>query len=247
MQRPIKKRKAFHYPIGLTCKDTLRKFGTDCVLSMKPPIFLLRALTSKCFSIIAYPSRAEKKATNWRSLHCSKRWINFIFFILAFSLMFSCSEEPQYVIEAHRLMKKFNEKLHAKGFFPFGVGGYLSKDIEKFTIDYIYTVESMNLEISRELLVDATETILLTVNSDIAARPYLRNYPFDADNLYINIGFYYDGKRLPPPDISNVMLTNGKVIYFHNIKGKSVEISKELYAEAYQKAKDVPLPDRTLL
>ena len=247
MQRPIKKRKTFHYQIELSCKGTLRKFWTDRVLSMQPPIFLLRALTSRCFSIIAYPSRTEKKDTNWGSLHCSKRLINFIFFILAFSLLFSCSDEPQYVMEAHRLMKKFNKELTAKGYIPFGVGGYLSKDIEKFTIDYIYTVESMNLEISRGLLVDAIEIILLTVNDDLAARPYLRNYPFDVDNLYVNIGFYYNMDHLLPPNISNVILSDGKVIYYHEINEKLVKISEEPYAEAYQKAKGVPLPDRTNL
>ena len=161
--------------------------------------------------------------------------------------MLSCSDEPQYVIEAHRLMKKFNKELTAKGYIPFGVGGYLSKDIEKYSLTYIYIIESMNLEISRELLVKAVETILLTVNSDIAARPYLRNYPFNENNLYVNVAFYFNADSLPPPNISNAILSNGNVIYFQDINDRSVEIAREPYAEAYQNAKCVTLPNRTNL
>ena len=173
--------------------------------------------------------------------------LKFIFIMLAFSLLLSCSDEPQYVIEAYRMMNKFNQELSAKGFLPVGVGGYLSKDIEKYSLSYNYYIQSMNLEISRELLVDATELILFTVNNDIAARPFLRNFPFNENNLYINIVFLNNGNRLPPPDIANVILSNGNVIYFHEVNDKPVKIAQESYAEAYQKAKGVPLPDRSNL
>lgn len=66
----------------------------------------------------------------------------------------------------------------------------------------------------REILIDCTEYFIAAVNANEKIRPYLKNYPFTANEIELELFLTAaDGKDLYAPDISVVSTFSGKVWY----------------------------------
>lgn len=174
----------------------------------------------------------------------SHRIIKFLFILIIFCCVFACEQKKQspHVEVAYKIINIYSEKEKKNGLSLFGSGGFFSKSIEKFSLDYLFFTENMNVEESRKILVKSLESFFEIINHDKDARPFIVNFPYNEKNIYFVISFLKDVKTsfLKPDNIASVTCSNGN-IYFSEFTDSFKKIHTETYAEAYEKVYGVPL------
>ena len=100
---------------------------------------------------------------------------------------------------------------------------------------------AVTLEEARQLLFDATNLYLKTINENEGIRPFLDNYPFGLDNIEITIFLYNSDGSLPSPDrLQTISIQEGTLRYKigeENPNGMRKIICQETYQEALAKLK----------
>ncbi len=86
----------------------------------------------------------------------------------------------------------------------------------------------------RKILIDTAQEFLTSVNSDVAVRPYLENYPFKIKNIDITL-FLIDAKgiRLDDPHIGIASISRGTLDYDILITTDIPSIKSE-FEESYE-------------
>lgn len=107
---------------------------------------------------------------------------------------------------ARSLSARFN--LH-----PVGFGGSVHDAVEKVSLSFNCN-RQMSQDEYRKLVVKSANYLLEKINNNNQLEPYLRNYPFDSNNIELSIFiFAEDGSRVQLGEISCVTVINGKVAY----------------------------------
>lgn len=107
-------------------------------------------------------------------------------------------------------------------------------DIQMMSMSF-FSYQELDLNTARELLIYATNEYLTAINSNVAVRPYLHNYPFTAKNIEVIIFFYKkNGVNVFPGKISIAAANEGKVEYYTNCPDS--QVIKSIYEETYEEA-----------
>ncbi len=90
----------------------------------------------------------------------------------------------------------------------------------------------------RSILINCVESFKKKVNENEEIRPYLQNYPFSENNIYVDL-FVVDneGNEAFDPEISSANARKGMVLFFYTDRMNKFSYSrteKESYEEAYQ-------------
>lgn len=159
----------------------------------------------------------------------------------------SIHKENEYEAEIDALLASFTENIINQ--YPFervSIGGKLTNGIEEIGAKFrVY--QFVTLEDARQLIVDVVEKLLRDINSNEKIRPYLKQFPFPASLIKLNLAFK-EPKYHPFPDISimNVILDENKITYVQKIilpqeEGKVFRDTTEniLAEESYPEALEI--------
>ena len=129
------------------------------------------------------------------------------FFFSPFILSFLPSKKQSL---ANLVRAKASEKIEStKNLHLIGTGGQMLYNIEMLNLGFECFYE-VDIPAARELLVYSVTTLINEVNANQDIRPYLKNYPFTANNIEIDIW-------IRTPENSKVAL--GKLRYLQSKQG----------------------------
>lgn len=129
-----------------------------------------------------------------------------------------------------------------------GYGGAMMDKVNSYDF-YFESNYELNLDDCRLLVVKVVTNFLEKVNSNIELRPYLKNYPFTADNIELMISFKdKNNKYLKQEYITLVFTQGGYIVYEkYDYDAKThITAHKETFAEALEivnKGKEQKLPN----
>ena len=167
---------------------------------------------------------------------------NFGMILTTLFFLFGCSsfgyQSPGYVKTAHAITANTAKKLEEqKKLYLIGTGGGMMHDIRMMAMGFQFFHE-VDLKEARELVVYAVREYLSDINNNEEVRPYLRNYPFTAKNVEIQIWIYNpDGSDPSLEKIYYISAINGVLTYYLDLPKtySRKAICKETYEEALQK------------
>ncbi|NGX47347.1 MAG: hypothetical protein K1000chlam3_00720 [Chlamydiae bacterium] len=116
-------------------------------------------------------------------------------------------------------------------------GGSMPNDIMGISVGFD-AFRKATIDEARELIILITQKFLRTINSYEEIRPYLRDYPFNSDRIYVSISF--NNKKHEPEtenSISQVTCTRDK-IYYSMAAPKTYSLS-EIASESYEEAFEI--------
>lgn len=141
---------------------------------------------------------------------------------------------------ANQISKEVAVKLNEEwGLVPFGTAGQMMDEIKMLGLSFCY-LKPLNLDEAREMLIDAVNQFTSAINANDQIRPYLNKYPFEHDNVLIEIYIFQPGyKEVEPGKLTAIFASEGVLEY--KIRGQvmdtSVTYHKESYDEAVQELK----------
>lgn len=158
-------------------------------------------------------------------------------------LFCSCSqsldyEDPAHVKAADKVTSRCTKKIQKEHNIQLiGSGGSMMDDIREIFLHFIDN-KTPTIEQARKLIIQITEEIILEFNSDEDVRPYLSNYPFKASNIRIMISIRNPEMNIKSNSICFISKGDHSIDYYTSDIGKDkyIEIAKEPYEEAQQKA-----------
>lgn len=121
---------------------------------------------------------------------------------------------PPYVQISDQLSNKtakiLEEKYHLN---LIGTGGGLFKCVNMLSLSFNIQ-GSLSKDDLRKILIDGVNTFLNEINNDINIRPYLKRYPFLAEDVEIKL-FIVDSQRREVfhPEISVAIARSGELVY----------------------------------
>jgi hypothetical protein len=143
---------------------------------------------------------------------------------------------PRYVVLAEEIQYEVAIKL-AKKFqmVPIGEGGALCNCVNRLFLAFNIR-GPLSKDQLQNILVDSVEEFIVAVNSNEEIRPYLKVYPFTANEIELDL-YVIDkrGKEIYGPDISTVSARKGKLIYTITDRNDSFK-TKSNITESYEDA-----------
>jgi hypothetical protein len=136
------------------------------------------------------------------------------FIAIFFSLMlYGCHQSHCDLADAEMVSfakKKYDERHLAIA----GFGGAMMNDIQGFEMHFD-SPEHLSLSEARKLMIQTIAEFVEQVNQNPKIRPHLHNYPINAKNISLMIGF--EDKNGPPSKeyIALLSCSEGKVFYSH--------------------------------
>ncbi len=159
--------------------------------------------------------------------------ISVFLLLLVFNLACTVMSNDQSI--AHSVMHSFGEQqTKTNGLTLLGLGGSFYDKVSILDLHF-YSDRALTVEQVRGLYISSTQQLLQMVNTNCKIRPYLRNYPFNENNLKFSISFYSkDNGFLEYPAVAHVFLLNGKISYnyYNNKEQKFIDGPIESYADA---------------
>jgi hypothetical protein len=137
-----------------------------------------------------------------------------LIFLISIQSYLQASSESKHVKYAEKVMAKAAKFLAQKyGLTPIGNGGSMMKTVDILSLSFTLS-HKLNQKKSRELIIACSEDFLAIINNDKNIRPYLKNYPFNFQNIELTI-FIHDinDRKIYDPDIGVVSLFQGSVWY----------------------------------
>lgn len=126
--------------------------------------------------------------------------------------------------------------------------GYWARHISQIELSF-RSRRRATVQEARELIVRATERVLVALNSNELIRPYLAAYPFPSERIAISIRFdsgveYYSGDS-----VSDVFSTSRGMLHYYRSSDKNIETThlfEEPYAEALRIVTQSSLSDASV-
>jgi hypothetical protein len=120
------------------------------------------------------------------------------------------------------------------GLIPCGTAGQMMDEIKMLGLSFVYYGE-VGIEEARELLIIATTSLLMTINSNELIRHYLYNYPFTPKNIEIAVFLRNENKSFCDLDkLHLIQMMDGKLEYF--IRSSETNLYKTIYTETFEEA-----------
>lgn len=164
-----------------------------------------------------------------------------------FLVIILISSNPQlhsiynYRASADKIINTLSQELYdTRELSKVGSGGSFYDDLKQVSAFYECT-DQLTMESARELLIEIVEKYVKALNSNLALRPFLHNYPAGSNNVLIGIGFV-NAKPATEDNhpLSNIVNKGDEIIFFyldHNNNQKILTI--ESYAEAQTKMRNI--------
>ena len=120
----------------------------------------------------------------------NKQWIFLLLIVFC-----GCSQVQQNkafeLSKKERLVNKIQQKVASDlerkyGLIPCGTGGQMMYKIEKLMLIFNYP-KPLSEDEARELVVNAVDEFISSVNQEEEIRQYLANYPFNPKNVEVTI------------------------------------------------------------
>ena len=119
---------------------------------------------------------------------------------------------------------------------PVGFGGAIHEKVEELALSFDYC-RTLTIDEYRDLLVHCAEYFLDQINSNEEVRPYLQNYPFNSQNIYLCIYVLSENKkRFDVGQLSSLKVVKGKIVYHYRDSEYTVEVLK---TDDYEEAKKI--------
>lgn len=161
-----------------------------------------------------------------------------MFFLILNGSFLLESGSPKYIKIADRITSNTLKKLKTKDLKLVGSGGSMMNNIGEVSLHFYY-YHPTTIDEARNLLLEITEDLISSFNSNEEIRPYLANYPFNQNNLEISISFTQKSNVYQdPPSLSLASAEDSILSYDRHDpeKSKLITIFQETYEEAQQKA-----------
>lgn len=135
-----------------------------------------------------------------------------------------------------KISKEIQQKFHV---IQDGYGGGMYGTINLICLSYQYRKPAITQDEARNLIVPIIQLFLQRINENEEIRPYLKNYPFQVENIEVSISIHdYEGNMLVDPSIalvSNYLDRIGYTILYPEGLCKEKSKYRETYAEALEK------------
>lgn len=132
------------------------------------------------------------------------------------------NKSEDYEVYVNEIVNTFSKEMKKEfGLICIGSGGRMPKNVKQIDVLFI-TYRKATVEEARVLEVKATEKLLQAINSHQKIRPFLEEYPFQANRARISIAFR-------EPD--NSCRTDGSVVYAFQVKNKIYYQAEESITE----------------
>jgi hypothetical protein len=162
------------------------------------------------------------------------KYFIFILFVLFF---FSCQSigglhksKKQKIVD--QIIQNSFIKINKKtGLVPFGRGAEMMDEVKLLGL-YFNSKKKISINEARELLVCAADEFLSEINCNEEIRPYLSKYPFEIENIEIEI---YTPRDRMLGDLAVVSITKGFLVYENSDFSSLEVVFKETYEEGVQK------------
>ena len=171
--------------------------------------------------------------------------VNFLLIIL-FGSFLNARERviPEHEKYVNELVKSFAAEMEKElNLECIGNGGRMPHDVEQVKVIF-QANRRATLEEARKIEIFAAERLLQRINAHEKLKPFLREYPFTAARINVNVSFgnelhqqYGDGT------ITLMFLVKGN-IYYHSydpVEEKIIDLREESYQEALKIAQSAPL------
>ncbi len=163
-------------------------------------------------------------------------------FVLSLISLASCIKNDPFThskseVTSEILLKAATTLKKEKELYVCGSGGQMMDQVKMLALSFFY-YKDIELEEGRELVTYAVNELVNTVNSNGEVRPFLANYPFQAENVEIRIFLQYpDGSSFGANRLSVITALNGDIQYkTEKGAGEKFEIAyRETFGEAMQK------------
>jgi len=168
--------------------------------------------------------------------------ITFLFFLLIIFCS-SCELPPvdnsaylpskQSLANDVRLQAAFQLKRENR-LIPFGIAGRMMDEIKMLGLSFQYYTE-IGVEEMRKLLLTSGELFLSVINSNELIRPYLNNFPFEVENIEIEIYLFNpNGTQFDLDKLHYATMVKGELKYV--IRSSDNNLYKTIYSETYEEA-----------
>jgi hypothetical protein len=117
------------------------------------------------------------------------------------------------------------------GLIPFGTGAQMMDEIKMLGL-FFNSKKQISIDEARELLVCAADEFLSEINCNEEIRPYLSKYPFEIENIEIEI---YTPRDRMLGDLAVVSISKGFLVYENRDFSSLEVVFKETYQEGLQK------------
>ena len=118
----------------------------------------------------------------------------------------------------------------------FSIGGGIENGIWLMSLDFQRYGSRLNEQKARQLIIKCLNDFLELVNNDLELRPYLKVYPFKAQNIDLGIFNYNKDKtNVFYPYINVISAKEGKLSYFTKEESNDKKFKTEKY-ETYDEA-----------
>lgn len=138
-----------------------------------------------------------------------------IFVLIGSNLIAKERKPPDYLKYVDEIVGNFVDAMKKKySLHCYGSGGSMPTDVEKIEVLFIsYSNPSINE--ARKMEVNAIQELLHCINTHEKIRPYLREYPFNANRVGVSISFRTKtDTRSLDKSVAYVSIGNSKIFYY---------------------------------
>lgn len=143
--------------------------------------------------------------------HSKYCFVIFILFIVGTKMHAGEKQSAEYVKYVNEITDSFVKEMEKElDLKCIGKGGSMPNNVKEIEVVFIASRKA-TIQEARELEVKATEKLLHAINTHEKIRPYLSEYPFQANRAEISIAF-----RTP----DNSCYTDGSVVHVYQVNNK---------------------------
>ncbi len=140
-----------------------------------------------------------------------------------------------YEIYVNEVIKAAREEIERESnLICIGSGGGMPYDVEEISLKFM-AYQRPTLEEARRLHLFATEKLLEKINSHEKIRPFLREYPFKYDRVFVSITYWDKNNDYHEQGITLVFNIGDKIRYKQVLP--NTELFESFHEETFEEAK----------
>jgi len=164
-----------------------------------------------------------------------------IFYIFIVILLFSgCAKKGYQLTEDEKLANKISHQVAAQlkrdlDLYPFGTSGRIPDKIKVLGLAFLY-YKPIDISEGRSLLISAVQHFIDEINACEPIRKYLEQYPFQPENVEIEIYIHNsDYSKIPPGKLNVISYSHGFLKYKIDDPKNEYRL-KTIHKETYEEA-----------
>lgn len=162
------------------------------------------------------------------------------FLLIVISLNFLSFKKIDYIKYTEAITENFTREISKKyGLVYVGGGGKMNGDLQVISLSY-QLIKKTNIENARIFYINLVQDLLKKINEDKLLRIYLRNYPFNFENIDISISFINENDQWE--NSNNVcclkLIRNNLFFFTSNVCQELKLMHREEISESLKKVKE---------